>query len=57
MEPEYSSEWYDIKCSNLGSNGDADIEERLVDTGVGTEGEGGMDGENSMEAHTLPYVK
>ena len=41
----------------LGSNGDADIEERLMDTGVGTEGEGGMDGENSMEAYTLPYVK
>ena len=38
-----------------GSNGDADIGNRLVDT-VG-EGEGGMNWENSMETYTLPYVK
>ena len=28
-----------------------------MDTGVGEEGEGGMNGESSMEAYTLPYVK
>ena len=41
----------------LGSNGDADIEDRLMDTEVGKKGEGGMNGENSMEAYTLLYVK
>ena len=35
--------------------GDADIENRLVDT-VG-EGESGMNWENSMETDTLSYVK
>ena len=39
-----------------GSNGDADTENRLVDTGVG-EGEDEMNGESSMETYTLPYVK
>ena len=39
-----------------GSNGDADTENRLVDTGVG-EGEGEMNGESSMETYTLPYGK
>ena len=38
-----------------GSNRDADIENRLVDTGMG-EGEGEMR-ESSMEIDTLPYVK
>ena len=38
-----------------GSKADADTENRLVDT-VG-EGEGGMNGESSVETHTLPYVK
>ena len=38
-----------------GSNGDADIGNRLVDT-VG-EGEGGMNWEKCMETYTLPYVK
>ena len=38
-----------------GSSGDADIENRLVDTEW--EGEGGMNRESSMETHTLPYVK
>ena len=38
-----------------GSSEDADIGNRLVDpTG---EGEGGMNGESSMETYTLPYVK
>ena len=40
-----------------GSNGDADIENRLMDPGSGEEGESGMNGENSMEIHNLPYVK
>ena len=52
-----SSERKDIKMPTLGSNGDADIEDRLMDTDVGKEGEGGMNGENSMEVYTLPYVK
>ena len=36
-----------------GSNGDTDIENRLLDTGLGEEGEGGMYGESNMET----YVK
>ena len=57
MELEYSSERKDIKMPTLGSNGDADIEDRLMDTEVGKKGEGGMNGENSMEAYTLLYLK
>ena len=38
-----------------GGNGDTNIEKRLVDP-VG-EGEGGKNGESSMETYTLPYVK
>ena len=38
-----------------GSNGDADIENRLVDTE--REREGGTNGESSTETYTLPYVK
>ena len=38
-----------------GSKADADTENRLVDTVW--EGEGGTNGESSMETHTLPYVK
>ena len=38
-----------------GSNGDTDIENRIMDT-VG-EGEGGANGESSRETYTLPYVK
>ena len=38
-----------------GSNGDADIENRFVDTAG--DGEGGTNWENSMETYTLPYVK
>ena len=41
----------------LGSSGDADVEDRLMDAGVGEEGQGGMNGEKSMEASTLRYVK
>ena len=37
-----------------GSNGDADLENRLMDKGGGEEGQGEM---ISMEAYTLPYVK
>ena len=36
-------------------SGDADIENRLVDTEGA--GEGGMNWESSMETYTLPYVK
>ena len=47
-------EWY--RWTYLqGSNGDTDIQNRLVDT-VG-EGEGGMNWENNMQTYTLPYVK
>ena len=38
-----------------GSNGDADIENRLLDT-VG-EKEGGIIWENNIKTYTLPYVK
>ena len=36
---------------------ETDIENRLVEKGGGEEGEGEMNGESSMEAYTLPYVK
>ena len=35
-----------------GSSGDADIRNRLVDMGWGEEGEGGTNGESSMETYT-----
>ena len=38
-----------------GSSGETDIENRLVDTGQG-EGEGGLNGESSLEIYTLPYL-
>ena len=38
-----------------GSNGDADIENRLVDTVH--EGYGGTNRENRIKAYILPYVK
>ena len=38
-----------------GNRGDADIENRLVDT-MG-EGEGGMNSKSHIEAYALPYVK
>ena len=38
-----------------GRNGDADVENGLVDT-VG-EGEGGMNCKSSIDIYTLPYVK
>ena len=38
-----------------GSNGDADTENRFVDT-AGEE-EGGMNGESNMEMYILPYAK
>ena len=40
-----------------GNNGDADIENKLMDKGGGEEGKDKMNGESSMEAYTLPYVK
>ena len=39
-----------------GSSGDTDIEYRLVDT-VWGEGEGGTNGESSVETYTPPHVK
>ena len=39
------------------SDGDTDIENRLMDKGGGEEGEGEMNGESSMDAYTLSYVK
>ena len=39
-----------------GSNGDADTENRLWTQRVG-EGEGGINGESSMETYKLPYVR
>ena len=42
-----------------GINGEADIDNRLMDMGGegGKEGEGGTNGESNMETYTLPYVK
>ena len=40
-----------------GNSGDAYIENRLVDTSWGKKWEGGMNGDNNMEAYTLPCVK
>lgn len=37
-----------------GSNGDADVENRLMNTG---EGKTRMNGDRSVETYTLPYVK
>ena len=37
-----------------GSSGEADIENRFVDTAG--EGEGRTNGENRMETYTLPYI-
>ena len=39
-----------------GSNGYADIRNRLVDMGWGEEGESVTNGESSMETYTLTYV-
>ena len=33
------------------SNGETDIENRLIDIGLGEEGEGGMHGESNMETY------
>ena len=40
-----------------GQNGDADIEDRHMDKSRGEEGEGEMNGESSMEAYILQYIK
>ena len=40
-----------------GSNGDADIENRPMNKSGGEEEEGEVNGESSMEAYTLPYIK
>ena len=40
-----------------GSNGDKDIENRLMSTSEGEEGEGEMYGKSNMETYTLPFVK
>ena len=39
------------------SNGDVDIENKLMDKGRQQEGEGEMNGQSSTDAYTLPYVK
>ena len=45
-----------IVLTNLqSSNGDTDVENRLMDKSWGEEGEDEMDGESSMEAYTLAY--
>ena len=46
--------WYQ-RTHLQGSNGDADTENRLVDTGQVRES--GTNGESSTETYTLPYVK
>ena len=39
------------------SNGDTDIEARLMDKGAGKEGEGEANGESNMETYMLPCIK
>lgn len=41
----------------LPKNGDTDIENRVMDMGREEEGEDGTNGDSSVEAYTLPYVK
>ena len=48
--------WYRWTYSQ-DSNGDADIDSRLMDQGWGEEREGEMNGESSMDTYTLSYVK
>ena len=38
------------------SNGDTDMENRLMDKGRGEEEEGEINGDSSMDAYTLTYV-
>ena len=51
-ERENLEGWYLWACSQH-SNGDTDIENRLVAKGGREEGEGEMNGEGSLEAHIL----
>ena len=44
--------WYCLQSSN----GDKDIENRLMDKGRGEEGEGEINGESSTDAYTLTHV-
>ena len=39
-----------------GSNGDIDIENRLMDKGRGEEGEGEVNGEHSMDVYAVANV-
>ena len=39
-----------------GTSGDADMENRLKDKGGGEEGKGEINGEGSMDVHTVTYV-
>ena len=39
------------------SNGDTEKKNKFMDKGCGKEGEGELNGESSMEAYTLSYVK
>ena len=48
--------WY-WRIYSQSSNGDADIENTLMDKGGGEEEEGQINGESSMDAYTLTYVK
>ena len=52
-----SGSCYDLWWYLQGSNGDRDTENRLVAQGWGEDREDEMNGERSMEAHTLPHVK
>ena len=40
-----------------GNNGEADIENRIMDRVVGEEGEGGTDGESKIETYTFSSVQ
>ena len=47
--------WYWWICSQS-SNGDANIEKRLIDKDGGEEREGDINGESSMDAYALMHV-
>ena len=49
-------EWYWQICLQ-NSNGDTDIENRLMDKGGEEEGEDELNGESSTDAYTLTYVQ
>ena len=48
-------QWTQTENRFVGSNGDTDIKNRLTDSGVGEEGNGGMYGKSNMETCITIY--